>query len=197
MDRALIERMVGAVVLVLLLVVVAPALLDGSRDSDSEDRQSDVDGATRTEIIVLNGPPGIQEAQPATGSDQPVAQTVQPAARAPKPESKPEPKPAPEPVVRQQPAAQEAARRQPEGYAVQIGSFASKDNADQFAAGLSGEGYAVFVMAARTAAGKVYRVNAGPRATRADAEKLAATISKSGRSVMVIELASKTDGGSQ
>ena len=196
MDRALIERMVGAVVLVLLLVVVAPALLDGSRDSDSEGRQSDVDGATRTEIIVLNGPPGTQEAQPAqpvSGSDQPVAQTAQPAARAPKPEPKPEP----EPVVRQQPAAQEELRRQPEGYAVQIGSFASKDNADQFAAGLSGEGYAVFVMAARTAAGKVYRVNAGPRATRADAEKLAATISKSGRSVMVIELGSKTDGGSQ
>lgn len=197
MDRALIERMVGAVVLVLLLVVVAPALLDGSRDSDSEGQRSDVDGATRTEIIVLNGPPGTQEAQPATASDKPVAQTAPPAARSPMPELKPKPKPEAEPVVRQQPAVQEEPRRQPEGYAVQIGSFASKDNADQFAAGLSGEGYAVFVMAARTAAGKVYRVNAGPRATRADAEKLAATISKSGRSVMVVELGSKTDGGSQ
>ena len=170
MDRALIERMVGAVVLVLLLVVVAPALLDGSRDSDSEGQRSDVDGATRTEIIVLNGPPGTQEAQPAAASDKPVAQTAPPAARSPKPELKPEPEA--EPVVRQQPAVQEEPRRQPEGYAV-------------------------FVMAARTAAGKVYRVNAGPRATRADAEKLAATISKSGRSVMVVELGSKTDGGSQ
>jgi cell division septation protein DedD len=35
MDRALIERMVGAVVLVVLIVVVAPALLDG-RDSSGQ-----------------------------------------------------------------------------------------------------------------------------------------------------------------
>ncbi len=31
MDRALVERMIGAAVLVLLLVVVAPAVLDGRK----------------------------------------------------------------------------------------------------------------------------------------------------------------------
>jgi cell division septation protein DedD len=80
---------------------------------------------------------------------------------------------------------------------VQIGSFGKKNNADKFAAGLAGEGYAVFVMAAKTSSGTVYRVNAGPRATRAEAEKLAATISQSGRSVMVFELDADANGGSR
>ena len=61
MDRALIERMVGAVVLVLLLVVVAPALLDGRRVVDRESLNSGVDGPTRTEVIVLNAPLGTRE----------------------------------------------------------------------------------------------------------------------------------------
>jgi len=52
-------------------------------------------------------------------------------------------------------------------------------------------------MSAKTTAGTVYRVNAGPRATRADAEKLAAVIAKSGRSAMVVELDSGSNGGSQ
>ena len=189
MDRELIERLVGAVVLVLLLVVVAPALLDGSRESGSESDQSDIDGATRTEIIVLNGRPGAQEAPAVEAVNKPVAKTA--------PETQPArtDKPKPAAVIRPEPEAPKKTSLDLDGYAVQMGSFASKDNADKFAAGLSGEGYAVFVMAAKTAAGTVYRVNAGPRATRADAEKLAATIGKSGRSVMVIELKSSTNGG--
>lgn len=189
MDRALIERMVGAVVLVLLLVVVAPALLDGSRVSDSDSLSPESDGATRTEIIVLNGGSGSS----AEAEFAPVEKTVE--KQLARTERAVEQRPAP--VVVQEPAKKTQPARRPEGFAVQIGSFGKKNNADQFAAGLAGEGYAVFVMAARTSAGTVYRVNAGPRATRAEAEKLAATISKSGRSVMVFELDADANGGSR
>lgn len=193
MDRALIERMVGAVVLVLLLVVVAPALLDGRRVVDRESRDSGDDGSTRTEVIVLNAPLGERQASLPDAGDEPAKSAAQPtpiAEPAPIVESK-----APSVVDKMQPPQLETSAR-PEGYAVQIGSFGNKSNADQFAAGLSKEGYAVFVASAMTTSGTVYRVNAGPRATRAEAEKLAATISKSGRSAMVVELDSKSNGGS-
>ena len=79
MDRALLERMVGAVVLVLAFVVFAPALLDGTPE--------DIDGAGElvpatvvdskpgrsTKVIVLNEP---QRAQPANKSEPAVDPTT-------------------------------------------------------------------------------------------------------------------------
>ncbi len=195
MDRALIERMVGAVVLVLLLVVVAPALLDGRRASDREINETTADGPTRTEVIMLNAPPGGREVSQPVSGDEPIKIAVKSIRVA---ASKAAPVVVKEParVVEQNASPRPEPARQIEGYAVQIGSFGKKGNADQFAAGLSGEGYAVFVLQAKTAAGTVYRVNAGPRTTREAAEKLAAVISKSGHSVMVVELGSKSNEGS-
>jgi DedD protein len=195
MDRALIERMVGAVVLVLLLVVVAPALLNGRRAFDRDTNESAADGPTRTEVIVLNAPLGGHEVSRPVSGDEPVKSAVKPT-RVAVSKSVPVAGKAPAPVVEQKVSPRPEPARQIEGYAVQIGSFGKKGNADQFAAGLSGEGYAVFVMQAKTAAGTVYRVNAGPRTTRDAAEKLAAVISKSGHSVMVVELGSKSNEGS-
>jgi DedD protein len=195
MDRALIERMVGAVVLVLLLVVVAPALLDGRRASDREINESAADGSIRTEVIVLNAPLGGSEVSQPVSGDEPVKSAVKPT-RVAVSKSAPVAKKEPAPVVEQKISSRADPTRQIEGYAVQIGSFGKKANADQFAAGLSGEGYAVFVMQAKTATGTVYRVNAGPRSTRGAAEKLAAVIRKSGHSAMVVELGSKANEGS-
>ena len=57
MDRALLERMVGAAALVLLLVIFAPALLDGTGEpgSGSFDKSPE-DREVRTQVIVLNEP---------------------------------------------------------------------------------------------------------------------------------------------
>ena len=60
MDRAILERMLGAVVLLVLLVVVAPLLLDGS-DNDSDQLElSELasPNETRIETIVLDVAPG-------------------------------------------------------------------------------------------------------------------------------------------
>jgi cell division septation protein DedD len=195
MDRALIERMVGAVVLVLLLIVVAPALLDGRRASDRNIDESAADGHTRTEVIVLNAPLGGREVSQSVSGDEPAKPVVETTAVAVS-KSAPVARKEPAPVAKQKVSPRPEPTRQIDGYAVQIGSFGKKGNADQFAAGLSGEGYAVFVMQAKTTTGTVYRVNAGPRATRDGAEKLAAVIRKSGRSVMVVELGSKSNEGS-
>jgi DedD protein len=169
MDRALLERMIGAVVLVLLLVVVAPALLDGRNDTGSDNAQSiSASGGTRTEVIVLNAPRQAEASAPA----------VESVAVAQEPRRKIKTSPAPPPVVKQPQRAS--------GFVVQVGSFGEQVNAQQFAAQLQANGYAVFVQRS----GKVHRVYAGPRPSRAAAEKLAAVLQDDGYKGMVTELGS-------
>lgn len=77
MDRALLERMVGAVALVLLLVIVAPALLDGTSERPASRFASDPDEDVRTQVIVLNEPRSteVPDEAPAT---EPVAEVIAP-----------------------------------------------------------------------------------------------------------------------
>ena len=57
MDRALLERMVGAAALVLLLVIFAPALLDGTGEPGPDGlNKGPEDREVRTQVIVLNEP---------------------------------------------------------------------------------------------------------------------------------------------
>jgi DedD protein len=199
MDRALLERMVGAVVLVLLFVVFVPALLDGRQgDQDGDEGRSDgpaTRGATRTEVIVLNA---AETAAPS------VAETIKPQVKAPQ---KPTPKAAP--VVKateakqQAPKKQQAAQKQQvaqkkqaprEGFAVQLGSFANPDNAARFATRIREADYPVFVIKAAAPSGAVYRVCAGPRPTRDEADKLAARLKADGQNVMVFDLSGLAGG---
>jgi cell division septation protein DedD len=118
MDRALIERMVGAAVLVLVLVMLAPALLDGDRIGGDADNSGEQDGrGLRTEVIILNEPlnanlvadpepdpvefpaPLEQETVAAAVKPVPVEKVATPAPTpTPKPEPKPKPKPKPKPA---------------------------------------------------------------------------------------------------
>jgi cell division septation protein DedD len=259
MDRALIERMVGAVVLVLVLVMLAPALLDGERNGEGTDSSSASEqGRMRTEVIVLNEPlnPRAVAEPEADSVEFPVAkgstdrkktdqgksdpqkispdrvarqkesaadkQSVAPAkpvvARAEPEPVKPKqtaaaladkpiqkaapiatkvapPVPAPQPVAkaivtqRQAPAQSVPLRSPPPaGFAVQLGSFSSRENAENYALAVRKEGFEVFLTLAAMPSGSVYRVHAGPRPTRAAAEKLSAVLAGSGRSVMIVDL---------
>jgi DedD protein len=186
MDRALIERMVGAVVLVVLIVVVAPALLDGRDSSGQLQQPAGSGGQNRTEVIMLNGPAG----------SAPVTESSTVAASKPKEVSRPTEvsKPRTKSVQQSaQPAGSQSGNAK--GFAVQIGSFSQQENARQFAGQLSGEGFAVFVSPGRTASGSVYRVYAGPRATRNAAEKLAVVLGDAGYKPMVIDLDTTRTGG--
>jgi len=235
MDRALIERMVGAAVLVLALVLFAPALLDGERKnsgSDASDR-SRVDGL-RTEVIVLNEPlnadsvaspepehvelPASVEQRAVVAKPMPQAEVVATPVQKAEPEApakpaqvakatvapvvkKPVAKPAPAPKPKPKPKSVESAPSPsqaktsvplrsppPAGFGVQLGSFSSRDNAEQFALTIRKEGFEVFLTRAAASSGAVYRVYAGPRPTRDAADKLSAVLAGSGRSVMVVDL---------
>jgi DedD protein len=201
MDRALLERMVGAVVLVLLFVVFVPALLDGRQDDAGETSDnSTARTGIRTEVIVLNAaetaPPSVAESPkplPATPKKTvaaPPKKTVAPPPAQPKKTVAPPAKTTPTKAPKAQPVATAKPKRQVprEGFAVQLGSFSSRDNAMAFAAKVEAADYPVFVIRAAANGGAVYRVCAGPRPTREAADKLAAKLAAEGQSVMVFDL---------
>lgn len=170
MDRAIVERMVGAVVLVLILVLLAPTLLDGSSD-DAEPAvaAAPAESGRRTEVIVLNAP---RDALPPEPVEEVVAAAGPASATGPAPE-----------LVRPM-----AGNQTPEGFAVQLGSFSVRGNADRFAQRIRTEGHPVFVVRGRSGAGTIYRVYSGPAESREQAGELAAKLKSGGYSVMVVEL---------
>lgn len=208
MDRALKERIVGAVVLVAFAVLIVPVFLDGSADSPQ----------TRTEVVTLPGqndqPRRQQTIVLARDRDDPVPSvTRQPAAPDPKPaESNDSPPDAVVPketeaVVARAPSApiekQASSEKQPEPqpkretkppqgssstgmWAVQLGSFSNRDNAERLAADLRGEGYAAFLSQLPTDGGELHRVRIGPQSNRDDAETVAARLTDSGHAGQVV-----------
>ena len=127
MDRSLLERMTGATLLVILLVVLAPALLDGRQSPGSEAESSSPDvmrapeqnAPLRVATIRLNGS-AAETAAPAPPVARPA---IEPAAK-------------PTPVVVQAPAKVTAPAVQAPvvgQWMVQLGSFSTQKNADDYA----------------------------------------------------------------
>ena len=97
---------------------------------------------------------------------------------------KPEPAPkavTPEPEVKKAPAASTTGM-----WAVQLGSFSSKENADRLAANLRKQGYAAFLSQLSTASGQLHRVRIGPQKDRQSAEAMAARLKKVGHEGQVV-----------
>lgn len=207
MDRALLERMVGAVVLLLLLVFVAPALLDGSREEaqpGSKDSAT-IPTETRVETIVLDIAPGSDVAASAESAVPPppepeVKPPPQPEPKpapkpepkpAPKPEPKPEPKPAPKPEAKPtpkpepKPAPTQTVAEPPGSFIVQLGSFSERKNAESFFNKVKARGFSVKLTQVATDSGPRYRVYVGPRPTREAADELAAIMANSGYKGMI------------
>jgi DedD protein len=196
MDRALQERTIGAVVLVIFAVLVVPVFLDGPSDEDrivSEPvtlpGQNDQERKTRT--IVLNRdrnepvptPTKVVAAAPKTPQKKAVvaAEKSQPSPNRQAPAaksdvSKPAEKSAPE-------LATESATGM---WAVQLGSFSSQENAERLAADLRSQGYAAFLSQLQTDSGKLHRVRIGPQKDRDGATSMAARLDSAGHAGQVV-----------
>ncbi len=179
MERALKERIIGAVVLVIFVVLVVPVFLDGPP------RQ----GEFVTERIVLPGQEGQDittvildrersDPVPAAISDQeepkirkaPQVATLQP-----------------EPVaVQPEPVATQAAASTTGMWAVQMGSFSNRQNAEKLAATLKKQGYLAFLSRLETDSGQLHRVRIGPQKDRESAETMAAGLLKVGHEGQVV-----------
>ncbi len=194
MDRALKERIIGAAVLVLVVVLVVPVFLDGPPEegavvSERVPLPGQADQETRTVVLDRDRSTPV----PANDSNQPAETTPRPQPAPVRAATQPEPEPestqtrtAPAPVA-EEPAAQTAADASSTGmWAVQLGSFGNADNAERLAADLRSEGHAAFLSQVSTSAGQRHRVRIGPQKDRAAAEAVAAKLREAGHDVKVL-----------
>ena len=196
MERALKERIIGAVILVIFVVLVVPIFLDGppaDRDIVSErvllPGQEDQD----TKTVVLDR----ERSDPIPAASSSEVDVDTPSTT----DSKTNNTPSPTPVVQQQteepPPAREAPAKQqtttaeqPQSttgmWAVQLGSFSNKQNAEKLAADLRKQGYAAFLSQLQTNSGQLHRVRIGPQKDRQSAEAMAARLLKVGHKGQVL-----------
>ncbi len=205
------ERLTGALLVVLALVIVVPELLSGGGDVQrvAPPAQNPEDGAPlQTYDIPLNGSsslPAVPRELPAAAAAEiaavppPVTNIEAPQAAAPEspgdtppavsPAEKPDGKPVvvannPPPQARPSstPEPPKPASAAPSGkWWVQIGSFASRDNAQQLAQKLRAAGFTIDVSQMRSNGKELYRVRAGPVADKPAATALQARLSATGQ----------------
>ncbi|HUN27002.1 MAG TPA: SPOR domain-containing protein [Steroidobacteraceae bacterium] len=204
------ERLTGAVIIVALVVLLVPELLSGPHRGAARPGTADEVTPLRSVTLRLD-----EEPHPAAaGSEASAASTSVAAlqassaravpARAPSPESaadappaaaaEAESAPAAAPVRSAPPAratvepatAKRAAAHARDEWSVQLGSFASHDNAERLARELQRQGFTARISVGEGRGRKWYRVRAGPARDRAAAQALARRLKAAGHAGSVV-----------
>jgi DedD protein len=197
MERALKERIIGAAILVLFVVLVVPIFLDGPPKEteivservllpgqDTQTTQTVVLDRNRTEPVPTANATSAAPQAATSKPDQPEAEKTQEVTAVV--EKKPEPTPK---VAEQKPpleAKTPTATSATGMWAVQLGSFSNKENAEKLAADLRKQGYAAFLSQLTTDTGQLHRVRIGPQKDRESAEAMAGRLSKVGHKGQVV-----------
>jgi len=198
------ERLTGAIILVALIVLLVPELLTGPIRSTAAPAAASTAAVApaahaepplRSYTLTLGGAPQAQ-GDPAATAAQTLAQSA-PSAQAGSPEisTQAPPPPTPQDTARAlqhsgEPAsaglqAAESPAHPPQdghasgssaGWVVQLGSFASRQNAERLARSLAGRGFRMSVSPGRAGSRVLWRVRAGPARDRAGAQHLAARL---------------------
>ncbi len=208
MERALKERIVGAVILVALAVLVVPVFLDGPPESgevvtermplpgqSDQETQTVVLARDRDEPVPAPPRPASRETAPdrageTGGASEPA--TGGGSAAEPRAESGSEPAPAPEPAEPARSGSEDAAGAAAGAdsatgmWAVQLGSFSEQDNAERLAADLRKQNYAAFLSRLTTSSGELHRVRVGPLEDREAAEAMARRLADAGHPGQVV-----------
>jgi len=209
------ERLIGAIVLVALAVLIVPVFLDGPANDAATITQrvplpGQNDQPSQRQTIVLERdrqqpvPAAVELPPPNRPAETPredEAEATTAAETDPAPESADEPDPEPaEPAIEavaeepaEQPSEDAPAAPPPAPdesetglYAVQLGSFSDKDNADSLAAELREAGYAAFLSRVATANGELHRVRIGPQKDRDAAAEVAGKLAAAGHRGQVV-----------
>ena len=215
MERSVKERVVGATILVVLLVLIVPELLSGPKsaapakapalpasESTEPMRNVTVDLTTRKataaelDAASASGPAAAPDggaasaASAASSPDTAATPAEAPSAAAPTISTlrAQQPSEAPPPVENEAPpprssipakavATHDASRS---GWAVQLGSFASRVNADNLVRQLKAREAPAYVLSSGKGTELRYKVRVGPVADRAAAERLRLKLAKDG-----------------
>jgi DedD protein len=194
------ERLTGAIILVALIVLLVPELLTGPVRSAARANplaSSSEEPPLRSYTIKLADESHSRSAAAHNGPEQPAplappapgagAVTAQATAEEPGSTAAPPAEP-PAEVTHATPgagaAAPPAASAASGTYVVQLGSFASRANADRLARQVRSQGFPVSV--SQSSSGRLYRVRVGPARDRATASELAQQLSARGHSGAIV-----------
>ena len=179
MEKALKERIIGAIVLVAVAVLVVPVFLDGPP----------ADGEMISERVPLPGQ-GEQSNQTVVlerdRTDPVPAQTVETTEPEDPVTNQPETSPPQSEPERTTPTPVQTAGSATGMWAVQLGSFSSQENAEKLAADLRKQGFAAFLSQVSTPSGQLQRVRVGPQKDREAADAMAARLQKAGHTGKVL-----------
>lgn len=184
------HRIIGAIIVVSLAVIFIPMILD-ERDTPSvlkevseiPKRAADADDAATRVVVTPVGDLGADKDKPAPAT---------PEALAPKPQDQAPPRapvvpvpsesaaPAPAAKPAEKPVAKDKAPAVPAdaGWYVQVGVYASRENAQRVIEKLKGRGFAVVTDSVKIEGGKATRLRVGPYREKVGAERAAARIEK-------------------
>jgi len=200
MERRVKERLLGATMLLALVVLIVPELLSGPKRPTAPpsppttatvhtvtvDLTHHATTAEPTPMAAAAGAPTELPSAAAPALESAPATPLESAPRAaPTPSSEPPAHAAlPAPIV----AAPAGPSREAAGgaWAVQLGSFAGKANADKLVHALKGEGYRVYVSSSGAGDATRYRVRVGPLADRDAAERSIAKLKAHGHAATVV-----------
>lgn len=119
--------------------------------------------------------------EPATRASAPAPTSSPGQASAPTPAATAAPRTETRPVIAQAPTAGG-------GFAVQLGSFSSRDNANRLVREMTAKGFAAFVAPITTNGRELFRVRVGPTRDRAAAEALAAQLRRIGQTGSIVSI---------
>jgi DedD protein len=206
MDSRAKQRLTGAVILAALFVLLVPELLTGPHVADAPESAPTDEGMRRYTIdLDAAAPPAQVDSRSAQspvslpavadGRAQPgedaapatPAPAVPTTATAPRTDS---PKPlVPSPVAATPVAATPVAPPATQGsFAVQLGTFGSRENADRLVHDMTTKGFAAFVAPFTKGGHELYRVRVGPTRDRSAAEALAAQLRRIGQSGSIVPI---------
>jgi DedD protein len=202
MDRRVKERLVGASILVAIVVLVVPELLSGPKPATAPPapnaiaaepiRNVTVDLATSKAPATSEAEPPVAAPPPPTGDSAPGTQSGNPGSAASAPAAA-APSTAAPPTAASAHAAAAAPVETPAHspisaarWAVQLGSFANRANADNLVHQLKAQGLTAFVSSGGSGQSLRYRVRMGPWADREAADRTAAKLKSLGRVSTVV-----------
>jgi DedD protein len=215
MDRRVKERLIGASILAVLVVLIVPELLTGPApgpvtpqspvSTPQPTRSVTVDLATSkapepAEVAPTASSPEVRSAEAASAVSPPAAAqpaaaqsgggppaTAQPGAVSPV-AAQPAAAPSAPLETAAQPPKSAASKPASAGraWAVQLGSFASRANADKLVRQLKAQGFSVYVLSGGSGSSLRYRVRVGPMAERGAAVQAASKLKALGHTASLV-----------
>jgi cell division septation protein DedD len=204
------ERLTGAIILVALIVLLVPELLSGpvrsapraaavaspsaegpplrsytinlADDAHMRGSAAQTSGPQQPALVAAAAPPVAESAVSAPPASQSAPRNMPPASPRAAPEAPPEPAAGPGTATPGEPPSSTAGSG---AFVVQLGSFASRANADHLARQVRAQGFQVSV--SQGSSGRhLYRVRVGPAHDRAAATALAQQLRTAGHSGTVV-----------